>query len=275
MADLREVLGAVGRAAARGGVFVGRQVERGVRAVDPDVLRHLGHLPLMTFSLLSPRQCEVEAGEPDGFPPLVFVHGLGGSRGDFLLAAGAMRLFGRRRGYRVHLGGLPGLDAMAGALADHVRQVLEATGEERVDLVAHSLGGLVARAALADHGLEGSVDTLVTLGTPHHGTYSARLANTALARDLRPGSAVIRRLEATPLPPGLRAVTFWSDNDLLVIPPESARLDGAEAVDATPATHYSYLLAPHVLSDLGRVLQGTAPVPGPEEAPAGSPPGGS
>ncbi len=42
------------------------------------------------------------------------------------------------------------------------------TGADRFDLVAHSLGGLVARAYLEKHG-PGRIDRLITLGTPHKG----------------------------------------------------------------------------------------------------------
>lgn len=46
----------------------------------------------------------------------------------------------------------------------------------RVDLIAHSLGGLDARYALAKLGLAERVRSLVTIGTPHHGTPLADLA---------------------------------------------------------------------------------------------------
>lgn len=47
---------------------------------------------------------------------------------------------------------------------------------DRVDLIAHSLGGLDARYALAHLGLAGRVRSLVTVGTPHRGTPLADLA---------------------------------------------------------------------------------------------------
>jgi triacylglycerol lipase len=49
-------------------------------------------------------------------------------------------------------------------------------GHERVDVIAHSLGGLDARYALAKLGLASRVRALVTIGTPHHGTPLANLA---------------------------------------------------------------------------------------------------
>lgn len=47
---------------------------------------------------------------------------------------------------------------------------IAALGHERVDIIAHSLGGLDARYALAKLGLASKVRALVTVGTPHRGT---------------------------------------------------------------------------------------------------------
>jgi len=55
-----------------------------------------------------------------------------------------------------------------GQWAKHLADFLEATGAEKVNIVAHSMGGLVARAAIAYYGAGNKVDKLMTLGTPHH-----------------------------------------------------------------------------------------------------------
>lgn len=56
-----------------------------------------------------------------------------------------------------------------------VEQALSATGAQHVDIVAHSVGGIVARMYLGDKAYRGKiyagrryVKRLVTLGTPHH-----------------------------------------------------------------------------------------------------------
>jgi triacylglycerol lipase len=55
-------------------------------------------------------------------------------------------------------------------------EAINALPHERVDIIAHSLGGLDARYALAHLGLASKVRTLVTVGTPHRGTPIADLA---------------------------------------------------------------------------------------------------
>ena len=237
-------LAAAGRGIAVGGSWVGHQTADLYKMIDPDVQRHLIQVPLLAYSLFDKREVVIEAGQPDGHPPLVFVHGHGGNRGNFLLMGWVFHLAGRKRSYRIHFPGGQSIEQQASALASFVRQVTKVTGEPQVDLVAHSMGGVVSRLAICEHDLGDKVRTLVTLGAPHHGTYPARYGNTATLRDLRPGSDLERWINRRPIPKSVRVVCMWSENDLLVLPPESALLEGAEHKDMTPFTHYSYLIDP-------------------------------
>lgn len=241
---LERALAAVGRTLVTTGRAVGRQTARAYASIDPDLRRHVAQMPLLGYSLFGAGRRPVEAGEPDGHPPLLFVHGLGGSRGDFLLMAGYLYLHGRKRSYRIGFDTTQTIADRARALAGFVEEVVETTGEPQVDLVAHSLGGLLVRLALSDFDLARRARLVITLGTPHAGTYPARFADTPITRELRPDSPLVRRLAATPWPAEVRGVSFWSRSDMLVLPPESAALAGTEAVEVTPFTHYSYLIDP-------------------------------
>jgi len=118
----------------------------------------------------------------------------------------------------------------------------------QIDLIGHSLGGIVARVALEDVELASRVATLVTVGSPHGGTQAARLAAKPPTVELRPDSPLMARLAAQlpwPGPPSRpRLVAFWSRADLLVMPATAARLDGAENIELPRFTHYDYLLRP-------------------------------
>jgi pimeloyl-ACP methyl ester carboxylesterase len=235
---------AVFRGLWRGARSAGQAAASAWRAIDPDVRRHLLEAPLLLYSPLGARARPIAAGRPDGHPPLVLVHGLGGTRGDLLPLALYLALHGRRRSYRVGFSLKQSLPEQAAALVEFVRQVLEVTGAPRVDLVAHSLGGLAARLALGAPELLGRAGTLVTLGTPHGGTHAARYADTQNTRILRPDSEFIQELARAGLPPGVRVVTAFSRADVFVLPSESAAPAGAEALELSPLTHYGYLLSP-------------------------------
>lgn len=63
----------------------------------------------------------------------------------------------------------------AGLLRDKINEVQEICGCEKVDLVAHSMGGLVARYYIQSGLYEDDVDQLIFLGTPHLGSVNSYL----------------------------------------------------------------------------------------------------
>ena len=72
--------------------------------------------------------------------------------------------------------GLGDIHANAQCLANTVASVRARTGAAKVDLVAHSMGGLVSRDYVKNLGGSTKVDSLITMGTPHYGTDLAVLA---------------------------------------------------------------------------------------------------
>ncbi len=217
-------------------------------AVDPDLRRPLGELPLLGLTMLQSRRPPPVRLPDDGHRPLVFVHGLGGHRGNFLPMRLFFRLQGRTRTYSVGFEPHAGLDQLAAQLGAYLDEVARVNGlgeSGQVDLVAHSMGGIVARLALEDLSVRSRVRTLLTLGTPHAGTHAARYAATAFTLALRPGSEVLERLaQQAPWTAPPRLVCFWSRSDVLLLPPETACVQGAECVELAGLTHYGYLLQP-------------------------------
>ena len=158
--------------------------------------------------------------------PILLVHGLVDNRSTFTLLRRALR----RRGFGqvLTLNYSPftqDVRLAARRLAALVEQTCEQTGYERVHVVGHSLGGVVARYYVQRMGGDARVHTLCTLGSPHSGTYAAHLLPTRLVRQLRPGSELMQEL-AEPAP-GCRTrfVSFWSDLDQLVVPQRRARIE--------------------------------------------------
>ncbi|MCK6529396.1 alpha/beta fold hydrolase [Myxococcota bacterium] len=254
---------AVGRLASA----VGRGAQAALQTVDPDVLRHLAQLPLVGLTLLAPGRPPVRALPDDGHRPVVFVHGLGGGPGNFLAMRGWFRVMGRGRTWSVGFGEGGGALDLAQALREYLAEVALACGlaeGQKLDLVAHSMGGLVCRLALSDPATAARVERLVTLGTPHAGTHAARYANTRLARELRPDSElmeVLGRQVPWPGPPAMpRLTSFYSPADMMILPPEAARVEGARNVEVPGFTHFTWLFHPRgwqaVLTELEREEEG-------------------
>jgi alpha/beta hydrolase fold len=158
--------------------------------------------------------------------PVVLVHGLIDNRSIFAV----MRRSLRRRGFtQVCSWNYSPLSSdvarCAATLGAHIERVCEQTGHERVHVVGHSLGGLIARYHLQRQGGDLRMESLVTLGTPHLGSVLAHVVPTPLIRQLRPGSAVLREL-AEPMPVCRTQVTaIYSDLDQIVLPTSSGRCE--------------------------------------------------
>jgi triacylglycerol esterase/lipase EstA (alpha/beta hydrolase family) len=255
---------AAGRAIGRAAVFTGRSVASAYHAIDPDVRRHVAQWPLLSVSLLVPRQRAIEPLVDDGHAPVLFVHGLGGNRGAFVGMQAWFRLSGRTRCYSLGFPSDTTLEERALVVRRTLVEIAEvnALGDapQGIDVVAHSMGGLIVRLALDDEATCARVRTFVTLGTPHAGTFAARFGATPEMRALRPDSETMRSLrrqlpwQGPPTHP--RLVCLWSSADVLLLPPESARMEGAENIEMVDFTHYSYLIHPGAGDTVLKVLAG-------------------
>ena len=158
--------------------------------------------------------------------PILLLHGLADNHSIFtllrrgLLRRGFSQVFAMNYSVRTK-----DVRTAAAQLAEEVEAIVEETGYERIHVVAHSLGGLIARYYVTRLGGDERVHTLVTLGSPHSGTLLAHLAPTALTRQLRPGSPLLRELDQPSPGCRTRVLAFWSDTDEAIIPAVNASLE--------------------------------------------------
>ena len=262
-------LSAFGRLLGRAASQVGATIADAYMALDPDLKRHLAQMPLVGLTMLAPGRPKVEARGQGDATAVLFVHGLGGHRGNFIPMLGYFWWEGANRTYAVGFEQPASLEAMAEELRNLIAEVTEVnglSGERTVDLVAHSMGGLVCRIALEDEPTRARIRKLVTLGTPHNGTHAARFLATQSALALRPDSNLLERLDAQlPWPDGPtwpEATTYWSRADIVLLPPEAARLEGAHSPELESMTHYGYLLHPTGWRAVYETLYGTVTSPG-------------
>ncbi|MBK8323260.1 MAG: alpha/beta fold hydrolase [Betaproteobacteria bacterium] len=189
----------------------------------------------------------VPADPPRGLPAevaVLVVHGYFSNRG---ILRGVLRSLSARGATPVYTFNFHGLfrpiDELAEQLAMQVDLIVRPAGAKAVVIVAHSMGGLVARAYLARHG-SGSVARLVTIASPHHGTRLARLGMGTNARQMREGSeflAALRRREGA-AGPGCPVTSIYSVHDNLVSPQATSRLPWARNVALRGVGHVDILL---------------------------------
>jgi len=193
---------------------------------------------------------------------LLLVHGVGVNDGVWF--ALRRKLSGRGLGpvYTINYGPpLAGIEHFAGQLASRIDAVCAATGAERVTLIAHSMGGLVARAYLRRFGA-GRIAQLITIGTPHHGSMLAwTFAGRCLAQ-MRPGSRWLTDINHDEsVPPPVPTTSIWSRHDSMVAPQASAELSCARNVAMVGIGHNALLNHPDVIEEVARTLDETLAAP--------------
>jgi hypothetical protein len=158
--------------------------------------------------------------------PVLLVHGLVDNRSIFAV----MRRSLRRRGFASVCSWnysplLRDVGRAAHDLGDHIERICAQTGHDRVHVVGHSLGGLIARYYVQRQGGDRRVDSLVTLGTPHGGSVLAHALPTPLVRQLRPGSPVLQELAEPVDRCDTQITAVYSDLDQMVLPTSAGRCD--------------------------------------------------
>lgn len=188
---------------------------------------------------LAPRQrgfivSDVEAAGT----PILLVHGIIDNRSIFTLLRRGLKRRGFGRVTTMNYSILTqDIRVAAARLAEEVESLVEETGYERIHVVGHSMGGLVARYYVTRLGGDERVHTLVTLGTPHTGTYTAYGWHSQLTRQLRPGSPLMRELEQPVAECRTRFISYWSDLDQVVVPQHFAALTHPDLDVANVALH--------------------------------------
>jgi pimeloyl-ACP methyl ester carboxylesterase len=198
-------------------------------------------------------------------PPVLCIHGFTQDRTNFSAIRGSLWRAGRSS-IAVDLG-LPGRapTRYAPALADRLADLWRAWPEGPVDLICHSMGGLLLREVLAARPeLRARVGTVLTLGSPHGGTAASRGP-----LRLWPEAAGLHRrspwIEALPtlaaLAPQARVITVAGTADYVVYPAETCHLEGSEAITLPGVGHAGLLIDERVLALVGRTFTPTPSAP--------------
>lgn len=188
--------------------------------------------------------------------PVVLIHGVLVNDGVWM----AIRRFLAQSGvapiYTVNYGPpLEDIELFAAQLHERIERIRSATGAEQVALVAHSMGGLVARAYLRRFGGQ-RISRLITIGTPHHGSVLAYTFPGRCLAQMHPGNPWLVELnrgeqDASVVP----IVSIWSRHDSMVVPQASAQLAGAENVAVVGVAHNALLGDNRVIELVTRSLR--------------------
>ena len=191
--------------------------------------------------------------------PILLVHGYVCNRGLWVTFRRALAAAGLGPIYAVTFEPLfGGIDTLVSKLDAKIEAICQQTGASEVMIVAHSMGGLLVRAYLAQATVA-RVTKLVTLGSPHQGTRLAKLGFGVNATQMRDQSEWLKCLANNEAmltakhgrkPPVTLSIYTLSDD--LVYPPESSVLAWAENVPVAAIGHMGLVFSASVAR---RVIQ--------------------
>jgi pimeloyl-ACP methyl ester carboxylesterase len=217
------------------------------RLIGQEVLGLAATAALYPFGLRPSRRRTARSAEQRS---VVLIHGYMANRSTLFPVEAWLRMRGVKQVLSFDYASSRGVEAGARALREYLRRHVRGG---RVDLVCHSLGGLVARVYLQELGGARRVDRCVTLGTPHRGTYNAYWLTSRVGGELRPDSALLRRLEASRAnAAGVRFLSLVAGSDNLVIPRVFAGHE--RELHFADVGHLSMLFSPRVLATVADFL---------------------
>lgn len=212
------------------------------------------------------RQPDARKPLPGARSPAVLIHGFVCNRGFWLPWMERMQ----REGLAwtsVNLEPVFGsIDDYPSLIEQAVRRA-EALSTAKPVLICHSMGGLAARAWLAaDPQRRDRVAGVITIGSPHSGTWLARYGHTPNGRQMRPGGPWLKSLwarERALRPKDTHAgfVCWASNTDNIVFPASTATLPGADNRLVRGAGHVDLAFHPRVMTESLAMLASAANSP--------------
>jgi pimeloyl-ACP methyl ester carboxylesterase len=189
---------------------------------------------------------------PSGEAPrrgAVFIHGFVCNRGFWTPWLERMRAEGRPY-IAVNLEPVFGsIDDYVPTIEDAVTRITQLTGMPPV-LVCHSMGGLAARAWMRAMNGHNRVHHVITIGSPHHGTWLGRFSHLNNGKQMRQSSDWLRELQQHTDEARCAHFTCWYSNcDNIVFPASTATLPGADNRLVRGSAHVDMAFAPEVMND--------------------------
>lgn len=137
------------------------------------------------------------------------------------------------------------IDRIARSLAKLVDRIPKSC---RVHLVGHSLGGLVARWYVQEHGGHERVAQTISLASPFGGTERARPFRVLVGRELCRTSPLLARLRARAHEHDVPHTSVVADGDSMVVPTESAVFPRGDVVVLPGRGHNTLLFDPESIA---------------------------
>jgi triacylglycerol lipase len=178
---------------------------------------------------------------PPQQPPILLLHGLFHNRACWWYVKFQLHRQGFDNLHSINLPPWKDAEALTESIALKVDALRHASGFDKVTLVGHSMGGVLARNYLQLRGGADKVEQLVLLGAPNQGSKLVPFAVTRLARVLLPNSEFLTRLNQAPFPVAVPITNIYSRHDNMVVPSILCQLPQTRQIELEKLGHISLL----------------------------------
>jgi len=187
--------------------------------------------------------------------PVLFLHGLFFNKACWTVMKLRLRLLGVTNLHTINLSPTRDIETLTEKVALKVDTLRHAYKCEKVHLVCHSMGGIIARNFIQIRGGADKVEQCILLGAPNKGSKLAPFALTKLSEAIMPGSEFLASLNDKPIPKKVTLTNIYSRHDNMVIPSDRAILDQANNIELTGKGHNTLLYDNNVFKRVLSILK--------------------
>jgi triacylglycerol esterase/lipase EstA (alpha/beta hydrolase family) len=184
--------------------------------------------------------------------PVLFLHGLFLNKSCWTVMKLRLKLLGVTNLHTINLPATRDVETLTEKVALKVDTLRHTYKCEKVHLVGHSMGGVIARNFVQIRGGADKVEQCIIIGAPNKGSKLSPFAVMKLSEAIMPGSEFLANLNSKTLPGKVNLTNIYSRHDNMVIPHDSAELNKGTNIELSGRGHnvllYDNTVLKHVLS---------------------------
>ena len=192
-----------------------------------------------------------------GETPVLLLHGLFVNKASWFWFKYRLRQQGFNNVVTMNLSSWHNEEVLTELVAKKVDELRHQVGVNKINIVGHSMGGLIARNYIQLRGGSDKVERLICLGSPHHGSKLAAFTLDPLGKLLVPNSDFLQRLNQAPIPENVATTNIYTCKDNMVLPNESCQIPWAQNIALDRMGHTALIYRKSALTATVSALQQT------------------
>jgi len=217
--------------------FSWKNVKLIIKLIGPEVFFDCISLVSLPFGLWTRNNQATQRGET----PVLLLHGLLVNQSCWVWFKRQLRQQGFNNIVTMNLSSWHSEEVLSELVAKRVDELRHQLGVNKVHLVGHSMGGIIARNYVQLRGGNDKVEHLVCLGSPHYGSKLASFTTNPLGKLLIPNSDFLQRLNNAPIPENVHLTNIYTNKDNMVLPNSNNHLTWGDAVELDGMGHTSLI----------------------------------